>query len=114
MLFLDELPEFPRTVLELLRQSLEDCKLTIARAAMSLEFPCDFMLVASMNPFPCGFHVHPVGKGTSRKECRCASTQIQKYRSRISGPLLDRIDLHLEVSAVDYEKLTDSRRGESS
>ena len=114
VLFLDELPEFPRTVLELLRQPLEDRRLTIARAAMSLEFPCDFMLVTSMNPCPCGFHGHPVGKGTSRRECRCTSTQIQKYRSRISGPLMDRIDLHLDVPAVDYEKLADSRRGESS
>ena len=114
VLFLDELPEFPRTVLELLRQPLEDRRLTIARAAMSLEFPCDFMLVTSMNPCPCGFHGHPVGKGTSRRECRCTSMQIQKYRSRISGPLMDRIDLHLDVPAVDYEKLADSRRGESS
>lgn len=113
LLFLDELPEFPRIVLELLRQPLEDRRLIIARAAMSLEFPCDFMLVTSMNPCPCGFHGHPVGNGTSPRECRCTSAQIQNW-SRISGPLMDRIDLHLDVPAVDYEKLSDSRRGESS
>lgn len=114
VLFLDELPEFPRNVLELLRQPLEDRKLTIARAAMSLEFPCNFMLVTSMNPCPCGYHGHPVGQGDNRRECRCSSTQIQKYRARISGPLMDRIDLHLIVPAVEYEQLSDTRRGEAS
>ncbi len=114
VLFLDELPEFPRNVLELLRQPLEDRKLTIARAAMSLEFPCNFMLVTSMNPCPCGYHGHPVGQGDNRRECRCSPTLIQKYRARISGPLMDRIDLHLIVPAVEYEQLSDTRRGETS
>lgn len=114
VLFLDELPEFPRTVLELLRQPLEDRQLTIARAAMTLEFPCSFMLVTSMNPCPCGYYGAPVGSGENRRECHCSPQQVQKYRARISGPLLDRIDLQLTVPAVEYAQLSDSRRGESS
>ena len=114
VLFLDELPEFPRATLELLRQPLEDGKLTISRAAMSLEFPCDFMLLASMNPCPCGYHGAPSGQGENRRECNCAPQLIQKYRAKISGPLLDRIDIQLTVPAVAYEKLAEARQGESS
>jgi magnesium chelatase family protein len=114
VLFLDEFPEFPRATLELLRQPLEDGRLTISRAAMSLEFPCSFMLLASMNPCPCGYHGAPSGQGENRRECNCAPQQIQKYRSKISGPLLDRIDLHLTVPAVEYDKLAEKRQGESS
>ena len=114
VLFLDEFPEFPRATLELLRQPLEDGKLTISRAAMSLEFPCDFMLLASMNPCPCGYHGAPSGQGENRRECNCAPQLIQKYRAKISGPLLDRIDIHLTVPAVAYEKLAEARQGESS
>jgi len=114
VLFLDEFPEFPRATLELLRQPLEDGKLTISRAAMSLEFPCDFMLLASMNPCPCGYHGGPSGQGENRRECNCAPQLIQKYGAKISGPLLDRIDIHLTVPAVAYEKLAEARQGESS
>ena len=114
VLFLDEFPEFPRATLELLRQPLEDGRLTISRAAMSLEFPCKFMLLASMNPCPCGYHGAPTGQGENRRECNCPTQQIQKYRAKISGPLLDRIDIHLTVPAVEYEKLAEARQGESS
>ncbi|MBT5794922.1 MAG: ATP-binding protein, partial [Deltaproteobacteria bacterium] len=114
VLFLDEFPEFPRATLELLRQPLEDGRLTISRAAMSLEFPCSFMLLASMNPCPCGYHGAPSGQGENRRECNCTPQQIQKYRSKISGPLLDRIDIHLTVPAVEYENLAAARQGESS
>lgn len=110
VLFLDELPEFPRTVLELLRQPLEDRRLTISRAAMALEFPCDFMLLASMNPCPCGFYGNPAGS----QPCRCTPLQVQKYRAKISGPLLDRIDLHLQVPVVQARELGEHRSGESS
>lgn len=99
VLFLDELPEFPRNVLELLRQPLEDDSVTIARANMTLSFPARFMLVAAMNPCPCGFH------GDATRECRCTGGMIQRYLGKISGPLLDRIDLHLEVPAVPYKEL---------
>lgn len=109
-LFLDELPEFPRSVLELLRQPLEDRRLTISRAAMAIEFPCDFMLLAAMNPCPCGFYGSPTGS----QPCRCSPHLVQKYRSKISGPLLDRIDIHLQVPVVDPSELGDQRRGESS
>jgi magnesium chelatase family protein len=112
VLFLDELPEFPRNVLELLRQPLEDRRLTISRAAMSLEFPCDFMLLASMNPCPCGYYGTQATQ--SAQQCQCTPQQIQKYRAKISGPLLDRIDLHLQVPVVDPNELGDSRKGESS
>jgi magnesium chelatase family protein len=99
VLFLDEFPEFPRHVLELLRQPLEDGAVRIARASMSLEFPARFMLVAAMNPCPCGFY------GDSARECRCTPGIIQRYLSKLSGPLLDRIDLHVEVPAVPYKEL---------
>jgi magnesium chelatase family protein len=100
VLFLDELPEFDRSVLEVLRQPLEDQKVTISRAAMSLTFPASFMLAAAMNPCPCGFWNDPV------RECRCTPLQIQRYVGRISGPLLDRIDIHIDVPAVRFKELT--------
>jgi len=99
VLFLDELPEFPRNVLELLRQPLEDGSVTIARSNMTLKFPSSFMLVAAMNPCPCGYF------GDQAHECRCTGATIQRYLAKISGPLLDRIDLHIEVPAVAYKEL---------
>ena len=108
VLFLDELPEFDRNVLEVMRQPLEDGQVTIARAAATVTFPCRFMLVAAMNPCPCGY------LGDPRRECRCGSTTIQRYRSRISGPLLDRIDIHIEVPAMRYEELSSLQPGEPS
>lgn len=108
VLFLDELPEFARNVLEVLRQPLEDKKISISRTKMSIEYPANFMLVCSMNPCPCG------NFGDQAKECSCSPQQIQKYLSRISGPLLDRIDIHVEVPAVRYQELSDNRIGESS
>jgi len=107
VLFLDELPEFKRNVLEVLRQPLEDGQVTIARAAQSLRFPANFMLVAAMNPCPCSF----LG---SDKDCLCTPVQIQRYRSKLSGPLLDRIDIHLEVPAVKVQELTENQTGETS
>jgi magnesium chelatase family protein len=100
VLFLDELPEFRRATLEVMRQPLEDGFVTISRAAGSLTFPASFMLVAAMNPCPCGFY------GDMKRECRCSPRQIETYRQRISGPLLDRIDLHVEVPLVDFRELT--------
>src|ERR1051325_1943095 len=100
VLFLDELPEFDRGVLEVLRQPLEDQKVTISRASMSLTFPASFMLAAAMNPCPCGFWSYPT------RECRCSPSQIQRYVGRISGPLLDRIDIHIDVPAVKFRELT--------
>ncbi len=108
VLFLDELPEFHRHVLEVLRQPLEDGVVTISRAAASVTFPCQFMLVAAMNPCPCGFH------GDPKHECRCTPLQIQNYRNKISGPLLDRIDIHIEAPAVRYEELASIGAGEPS
>ncbi|HKR01645.1 MAG TPA: YifB family Mg chelatase-like AAA ATPase [Pyrinomonadaceae bacterium] len=105
VLFLDELPEFDRSVLEVLRQPLEDQRVTISRAAMSLTFPASFMLVGSMNPCPCGFWNDPT------RECRCTPLQIQRYVGRISGPLLDRIDIHIDVPAVRFKELTGSASG---
>jgi magnesium chelatase family protein len=99
ILFLDELPEFDRSVLEVLRQPLEDQQVTISRAAMSLTFPASFMLAAAMNPCPCGFWNDPT------RECRCTPLQIQRYVGRISGPLLDRIDIHIDVPAVRFRDL---------
>ncbi len=99
VLFLDELPEYPRSVLEILRQPLEDGVVSVARVARSVEYPANFMLVASMNPCPCGFY------GSAAHECTCSPSQIQKYMSRISGPLLDRIDIHIEVDEVRYDEL---------
>jgi magnesium chelatase family protein len=99
LLFLDELPEFPRNVLEVLRQPLEDGTVTIARASMSLSFPARFMLAAAMNPCPCGYF------NDKRRECMCTPPMIQRYVSKVSGPLLDRIDIHIEVPAVEYKEL---------
>ena len=99
MLFLDELPEFQRNVLEVMRQPLEEGAVTIARAALSVTFPARFMLAAAMNPCPCGFFGDPT------RECHCTPPQIQRYVSKISGPLLDRIDIHIEVPAVKYKEL---------
>jgi magnesium chelatase family protein len=107
VLFLDELPEFERSVLEVLRQPLEDQKVTISRAAMSLTFPASFMLAAAMNPCPCGFWNDPT------RECRCTPLQIQRYVGRISGPLLDRIDIHVDVPAVRFKELTHSNAPEA-
>ena len=100
VLFLDELPEFKRTVLEVMRQPMEERKVTVSRAKMSVEFPANFMLIASMNPCPCGYYNHP------EKECTCAPGVVQKYLNKISGPLLDRIDLHVEVTPVSFTELT--------
>ncbi|MGH9674085.1 MAG: YifB family Mg chelatase-like AAA ATPase, partial [Bryobacteraceae bacterium] len=108
VLFLDELPEFPRNVLEQLRQPLEDGSVTIARAQMTLVFPSSFMLVAAMNPCPCGFY------GDTTRECRCTPGIIQRYLGKISGPLLDRIDLHIEVPAVPYKELRGDDGGATS
>jgi len=108
VLFLDELPEFRKNVLEVLRQPMEDGRVTISRASSTVTYPADFMLVAAMNPCPCGF------LGDPKRECRCSMVQVQRYRSRISGPLMDRIDLHLEVPAVPYRDLSETRDGASS
>nr|MDA3928408.1 YifB family Mg chelatase-like AAA ATPase [Prolixibacteraceae bacterium] len=108
VLFLDELPEFKRTVLEVLRQPLEDRKITISRARFSVEYPASVMLVASMNPCPCGYYNHP------SRDCVCAPGMVAKYLNRISGPLLDRIDIHLEVIPVPFDKLAEQPNSESS
>jgi magnesium chelatase family protein len=108
VLFLDELPEFRKNVLEVMRQPLEDYKVTISRSKLSLEFPANFMLAAAMNPCPCGYFTD------STKECTCNSGMIQKYMSKISGPLLDRIDIHTEVPAVKFKELASSSVGEKS
>jgi len=108
VLFLDELPEFGMRVLEVLRQPLEDKVVTISRARGSHTFPANFMLVAAMNPCPCGYF------GDPRRDCSCSSATVTRYQKRISGPLLDRIDIHVEVPRVEFEKLTDDRLGESS
>lgn len=108
VLFLDELPEFKRSVLEVMRQPLEERKVSIARSKFSVDYPASFMLVASMNPCPCGYFNHPT------KECSCGPGVVQKYLSRVSGPLLDRIDIHLEVTPVDFNELTTIRNSENS
>jgi magnesium chelatase family protein len=108
VLFLDELPEFKRSALEVLRQPLEDGHVTISRSAGKVTLPCHFMLVAAMNPCPCGY------LGDAKRECRCTPTQIQRYRNRISGPLLDRIDLHIEAPALSLTELRSAQAGESS
>jgi len=108
VLFLDELPEFGARVLEVLRQPLEDKVVTISRAAGTLTFPANFVLIAAMNPCPCGYYGDPT------HECTCSAVAVARYRQRISGPLLDRIDIHVEVPRVEYEKLADVRRGEGS
>jgi magnesium chelatase family protein len=108
VLFLDELPEFKRTVLEVMRQPMEDRSVTISRAKFSVEYPASFMLVASMNPCPCGFYNHP------EKDCVCAPGIVQKYLNKISGPLLDRIDIHIEVTPVPFGELSKQRNAEKS
>jgi magnesium chelatase family protein len=108
VLFLDELPEFKRTVLEVLRQPLEDRSISISRAKFTVDYPASFMLIASMNPCPCGYYNHP------EKECVCSPGVVQKYLSKISGPLLDRIDLHVEVTPVSFNELSNKTKGETS
>ena len=108
ILFLDELPEFNRSVLEVLRQPLEDRQISVSRARYSINFPAGFMMIASMNPCPCGYYNHPT------KPCVCNPGIVQKYLSRISGPLLDRIDIQIEIVPVPFEKISDTRVGESS
>ncbi|MBP1724450.1 MAG: comM, partial [Deltaproteobacteria bacterium] len=108
VLFLDELPEFKKNVLEVMRQPLEEGRVTISRALSSLTFPSSFMLIAAMNPCPCGFYTDP------NRECTCTMPQILRYRSKISGPLMDRIDIHVEVPAVKYRDLTGEASGEDS
>src|SRR5690606_16555592 len=108
VLFLDELLEFKRAVLEVLRQPLEERRVTISRAKVSVDFPANFMLIASMNPCPCGYYNHP------DKECVCGSGVVQKYLNKVSGPLLDRIDLHVEVTPVRFDEMTSTRKSESS
>jgi len=108
VLFLDELPEFKRTVLEVMRQPLEERRITVSRAKFSVEYPANVMLVASMNPCPCGYYNHP------EKECTCPPGAVQKYLGKISGPLLDRIDLHVEVTPVNFSELSSDRLAEKS
>ncbi len=108
VLFLDELPEFKRTVLEVMRQPMEDRVVTISRAKISVEYPANFMLIAAMNPCPCGYYNHP------DQECVCAPGLVQKYLNRISGPLLDRIDIHVEVVPVPVDILSDTKPTEKS
>ena len=108
VLFLDELPEYPRAVLETLRQPLEDGVVTVSRAAATVTYPAQFMLVASMNPCPCGY------LGSSRGTCKCTQSEIRRYRNRLSGPLLDRIDIHVEADGVEFAELRSARENESS
>jgi magnesium chelatase family protein len=108
VLFLDEFPEFPRNVLEALRQPLEDCQVTISRANQQVTFPADFLLVAAMNPCPCGW------RGDRQRVCRCTEPRIYQYQSRISGPLLDRIDLHVEVPTLSMSEIRRLPPSESS
>ena len=108
VLFLDELPEFKRTVLEVMRQPMEERRVTISRAKVSIDYPANFMLIASMNPCPCGYYNHP------EKECVCGPGIVQRYLSKISGPLLDRIDLHVEVVPVGFDEMTANRKSETS
>lgn len=108
VLFLDELPEFKRNVLEVMRQPLESRNITISRSKFTVDFPASFMLIAAMNPCPCGYYNHP------EKECICGGTAVQRYLSKISGPLLDRIDLHVEVTPVEFKELSSSRLSEKS
>ncbi len=108
VLFLDELPEFKRAVLEVMRQPMEERRVTISRAKIAVDFPASFMLIASMNPCPCGFYNHP------EKDCTCPPGGVQKYLNKISGPLLDRIDLHVEVTPVSFSELSSQKNGENS
>ena len=107
-MFLDEQPEFDQRVLEVLRQPIENHLVTISRASGSLTFPANFQLIAAMNPCPCGNFGNPM------KACTCSSATVTKYQKRISGPLMDRIDIHIQTPQVDYEKLSDARMGEAS
>jgi len=108
VLFLDELPEFKRTVLEVMRQPMEERRVTISRAKVSIDYPANFMLVASMNPCPCGYYNHP------ERDCVCGPGVVQRYLSKVSGPLLDRIDLHVEVVPVSFDEMTANRKVETS
>jgi magnesium chelatase family protein len=108
VLFLDELPEFKRTVLEVMRQPMEERRVSISRAKVSVDFPASFMLIASMNPCPCGYFNHP------EKECTCSPMIVQRYLNKISGPLLDRIDLHVEVTPVSFNELSSQQSSENS
>ncbi len=108
VLFLDELPEFPRAALEVLRQPLEDRKITVTRAKYSIDYPCNVMFIASMNPCPCGYYNHPT------KPCQCTPGQIHKYLNKISGPLLDRIDIQIEITPLSFEELSRTQPGEHS
>src|SRR5690606_6510961 len=108
VLFLDELPEFKRSVLEVMRQPLESRNITISRAKFSIDYPASFMLIAAMNPCPCGYYNHP------EKECICGSAIVHRYLNKISGPLLDRIDLHVEVTPVEFNELSTNRNTETS
>lgn len=108
VLFLDELPEFSRSVLEVMRQPLEDRRITISRSKFTVEYPASFMLISSMNPCPCGYYNHP------EKECVCPNGAVQKYLNKISGPLLDRVDIHIEIVPVPFEKISDKTPAEAS
>jgi magnesium chelatase family protein len=108
VLFLDELPEFKKDILEMLRQPMEDNQVTISRASTAITYPAGFMLIAAMNPCPCGYY------GDRNHECNCSSSEIQRYMSRISGPLMDRIDIHITVPAVKFKELSSETRGEPS
>jgi len=108
VLFLDELSEFKRTVLEVMRQPLESQSITISRSKFTVDYPASFMLIAAMNPCPCGYYNHP------EKECICGTELVQRYLSKISGPLLDRIDLHVEVTSIEFNELASTRKSESS
>lgn len=108
VLFLDELPEFKRTVLEVMRQPLEERKVTISRAKFTVEYPSSFMLIAAMNPCPCGYYNHP------EKDCTCDKKSVNNYMAKVSGPLLDRIDIHIEVTPVNFDELSNSRKSEPS
>lgn len=108
VLFLDELPEYKRQVLEVMRQPMEDQMVTISRARFTIDFPANFVLIAAMNPCPCGYYNHP------EKECSCPTGTVERYLNKVSGPLLDRIDIHIEVTPVSYDELSEERRGETS
>jgi magnesium chelatase family protein len=108
VLFLDELPEYKRTVLEVMRQPLEDRTVTISRARFTVDYPASFMLVAAMNPCPCGYYNHP------DRDCTCGPSIVQRYLNKVSGPLMDRIDLHIEVTPVDYDDLSSTMEQEGS